>query len=164
MVVIIIMIMVHEWQTDVMIELWLCLYVDERGCVSRPVWAIIGDFRKIISYTPHARAMAVALSVLIKTNFCWISCVYSSIFFNIYYSIHRNIIFIQLLWELRFFQAQKSTLSIKPGSKNVRSPPQESMGQNENTCGEHGGCVRFVLSENRFATVAQWPRISFATS
>ena len=47
--------------------------------------------------------------------------------------------------------------------ENIRSPPQESRGQNENRCGEHGGCVRFVLSENRFATVAQWPRISFAT-
>ena len=25
--------------------------------------------------------------------------------------------------------------------KNARSPPQESRGQNENMCGEHGGCV-----------------------
>ena len=72
------------------------------------------SFGDIISYTPHARVMAMALSVLIKTTFiCMISCVYSSIFFNIWYSIHRKIIFIQLLWELGFL----STLSIKPGSK-----------------------------------------------
>ena len=71
--------------TDDMIELWLCLYVDGvGGGVSWPVWAIIGDFRKLISYTPHAQVMAMALSVLIKTTFiCMISCVYSSIFFNI---------------------------------------------------------------------------------
>ena len=67
-----------------MIELWLGLYVGGGGGVSRAVCAIIGDFRKLISYTPHARAMALALSVLIKTTFiCMISCVYSSIFFNI---------------------------------------------------------------------------------
>ena len=131
------------------------------GGVSRPVWAIIGDFRKLISYTPHARAMALVLSVLIKTTFiCMISCVYSSIFFNIYYSIHRKIIFIQLLWEVR----SKEHSLHKAWFENVRSPWEESRGQNENMCGEYGGCVRFVLSENRFATVAQWPRISFATS
>ena len=59
--------------------------------------------------------MALALSVLIKTTFiCMISCVYSSIFFDIYYIyIH----FYSTCVRTSFFQAQKSTLSIKPGSK-----------------------------------------------
>ena len=62
------------------------------------------------------------------------------------------------------FSSSKEHSLHKAWFENVRSPWEESRGQNENMCGEYGGCVRFVLSENRFATVAQWPRISFATS
>ena len=62
------------------------------------------------------------------------------------------------------FSSSKEHSLHKAWFENVHSPWEESRGQNENMCGEYGGCVRFVLSENRFATVAQWPRISFATS
>ena len=53
------------------------------------------------------------------------------------------------------FSSSKEHSLHKAWFENVRSPWEEIRGQNENMCGEHGGCVRFVLSENRFATVAQ---------
>ena len=91
-----------------------------------------------------------------------ICCPYSSIFFNIY--------IIHLIGNhfystsVRTFFKLKSTRSLKPILAKAHSPPQESRGQDENTCGEYGGCVRYVHSENCFATVAQGPLISFATS
>ena len=59
-----------------------------------------------------------------------------------------------------------STLSIKPGSKLLAHHHRRAGDKYmyENMCGEHGGCVRYVISENRFATVAHGPLVSFAAS